>query len=83
MIGNNSVIIMAIIVCVIVLCLILFKEQIITIIGRMIIGGAAIWGINMLVPIGVKVGINVISLACAGALGLPGVAMLYIINLII
>ncbi|MHC1749106.1 MAG: pro-sigmaK processing inhibitor BofA family protein [Cellulosilyticaceae bacterium] len=79
---NNIIIIAAILVCVIMLCWVLWGRQILTIIGRMLLGGVVIWGVNMLVPIGMKIGINFISLACAGALGLPGVAMLYIVNII-
>lgn len=47
-------------------------------------GAAAIYGINFIIGgLGLKVGINLFTAAVSGILGLPGVAALYIVKMII
>ena len=48
------------------------------------VGAAAIYGINFIIGgLGLKVGINLFTAAVSGILGLPGVAALYIVKMII
>jgi pro-sigmaK processing inhibitor BofA len=70
-------------ICIIMLFWVLAKDMIMTIIIRSIVGILLIIFINSFVPVQQQVGINFISILCSGALGIPGVVMLYILNYLI
>jgi inhibitor of the pro-sigma K processing machinery len=69
-------------ICFMLLLWILLKEKFIEGIARMIVGGILIYTINSLLP-QYAIGINLISLGCSGVLGIPGVAMLYIVGIMV
>ncbi|PHV70034.1 hypothetical protein CS063_12885 [Sporanaerobium hydrogeniformans] len=66
-------------ICLIVLCFILFEEKCIKVVAQAIVGCLVIYCINQIVP-QYAIGINAVSIACGGLLGVPGVTLLYILN---
>lgn len=78
-INSEQVIIAFIFVCVVMLFWSLWKRQVLTIIIKVIIGMAIIWGVNLLIP-SRAIGINGITAGISGILGIPGIVMLYIIQ---
>ncbi|MCL2420789.1 MAG: pro-sigmaK processing inhibitor BofA family protein [Defluviitaleaceae bacterium] len=50
-----------------------------TLLRNAVIGAAGIWAANMLLaPIGVMVGVNLMTLFIVGVLGIPGFLLLYL-----
>ncbi len=82
MFGIHPAILISIGVCIVILLWVLFKEKFIQVVVRMIVGCIVIYGLNGLLP-QYAIGINAISLGCSGILGIPGVAMLYIVGAIV
>jgi len=82
MFGIHPAILICMGICFMILLWVLLKEKFIEGILRMIVGGILIYCINSVLP-QYALGINGISLGCSGVLGIPGVAMLYIVNAII
>ncbi len=84
---TNSVIITMLIVCGVLTVLIVLAEplkKVIKVIINSAIGAAAIFCINLISGIvGLKVGINIATALAAGILGLPGIAALYIMQIIL
>lgn len=78
-INSEQVIIAFILVCVVMLFWSLWKRQVLTIIIKVIIGMAIIWGVNWLLP-SRAIGINAITAGISGILGIPGIVMLYVIQ---
>lgn len=79
MIEQNPIIFIGIGICMILLLWVLFKEAMLNIIGRVVIGGVIIYFANQLFP-QYTVGFNEISMVCAGVLGVPGIVMLYVLR---
>ncbi len=67
-------------ICVIMLVWILAKDIITKISIRASVGTALIIFINSFMPTQQQIGVNFISILCSGVLGIPGVAMLYILD---
>lgn len=82
MFGIHPAILICMGICFMILLWVLLKEKFIEGIARMIVGGILIYCINSMLP-QYAIGINLISLGCSGVLGIPGVAMLYIVNTIV
>lgn len=82
MFGIHPAILISIGVCFVILAWILFKEKFIEALVRMLVGGMIIYSINGILP-QYAIGINGISLVCSGLLGIPGVAMLYLVGAIV
>ena len=57
----------------------LWKRQVLTIIVKVVVGMAIIWGVNLLLPT-IAVGMNGITAGVTGILGIPGIIMLYVIQ---
>lgn len=66
----------------IILFWVLFKEKFIQAVIRIMVGGIIIYYINGILP-QYAIGINAVSLGCSGILGIPGIAMLYILVAIV
>ena len=79
MFGIHPVILISIGICFVILLWVLFKEKFIEALVRMMVGGIIIYCINGMLP-QYAIGINSVSLVCSGLLGIPGVAMLYIVS---
>lgn len=60
----------------------LCKVPISTLIGRVTLGLIIMMIVNYMMP-AYELGINLITLGCAGVLGIPGVITLYIVNMVI
>lgn len=70
-------------ICAVMLIGVMGKKTIITLFKRGIVGVSLIIAINLVVPETLEIGINFITIGCTSLLGVPGVVMLYIINLMI
>ncbi|WP_070000660.1 pro-sigmaK processing inhibitor BofA family protein [Cellulosilyticum sp. I15G10I2] len=82
MFGIHPAILISIGICIVILLWVLLKEKFIQAVVRMIVGGILIYFLNGLLP-QYAIGINAISLTCSGILGIPGVAMLYIVGAVV
>ena len=82
MFGIHPAILICIGICVVTLLWILLKEKFIEIIVRAIVGGILIYCINNVLP-EYAIGVNALTLSCSGILGIPGVAMLYIVGAVV
>lgn len=60
----------------------LCREFICKILGRILIGIVLIAVVNIILP-QYAIGLNWMTMGCAGVLGLPGVVTLYIVNAVI
>ncbi len=80
--GIHPAILISIGICFVILAWVLFKEKCIEALTRMVVGGIIIYCLNGVMP-QYAVGINGMSLICSGILGIPGVAMLYIVGAIV
>ena len=79
---DELIIYLALAVCILGLIYYIFKNQLKTIAMNIVFGVMAIYVINILYP-GIKVGINPITIAVVGSMGVPGIAMLYISRIIL
>ena len=82
MFGIHPAILICMGICFVFLLWILFKEKFIEAVMRAIVGGVLIYCINSVLP-QYAIGLNAMTLSCAGLLGIPGVAMLYIVGAVI
>ena len=85
--NSNQILIGLIIIC-LVGSIILMFPKFFKIFGKLVlnatVGLGLIYGINMLIHAEeLKVGLNYVTASVTAILGLPGVAMLYIVNLIV
>lgn len=78
----HPAILMGIGICLVMLLWILLKEKFIQAIMRVILGIIIIYYLNALLP-QYAIGLNIVSLSCSGMLGIPGVAMLYLVGSIL
>ena len=76
----HPAIIISLVICLMMLIWVIGKEYIIRILLRTVVGGCIIMGLNMILPSTFYIGLNVLTLAVAGILGIPGVGLLYIIQ---
>lgn len=84
MIANiHPIILICIGLCTLMLICAMGKEFLLTFIGKILIGIVMILVMNRILPETLSVGINLITMLCAGMLGIPGVIMLYLINFLI
>lgn len=60
----------------------LCREFICKVMGRILLGILLIVTVNLVIP-QYAIGINWLSMGCAGVLGVPGVVTLYVINAVI
>ncbi|MDF2879099.1 MAG: sigmaK-factor processing regulatory BofA [Clostridia bacterium] len=82
MFGIHPAILISMGICIIILLWVLFKEKFVEVTARAIVGGVIIYCINGILP-QYAIGINAMSLGCSGLLGIPGVAMLYIMGMMV
>lgn len=68
--------------CILILVYDVFKKQLRNIAFNIVVGVIAICIINVLCP-EIKVGLNFITVTTVGAMGIPGIVMLYIIRIIL
>lgn len=68
--------------CILILVYDVFKKQLRNIAFNIVVGVIAICIINVLYP-EIKVGLNSITVTTVGAMGIPGIVMLYIIRIIL
>ena len=68
--------------CILILVYDVFKKQLRNIAFNIVVGIIAICIINVLYP-EIKVGLNSITVTTVGAMGIPGIVMLYIIRIIL
>lgn len=80
--SSQQIIIVLIIACMIMLLWSLWKKELLGIICKVIIGTGIIWVINLIFPT-IAIGINGITAAIIGVLGIPGLIMLYLIQILL
>lgn len=80
--NGNLVIFICIGICVMILIGLLFEKQIVTLLINGVSGVVVMYCINSILP-AYAIGINLLTMGTVTLLGLPGVATLYIIKLII
>lgn len=76
----HPIILVCIGLCTVMLICAMGKRFLVDFFGKMLVGLALILGINLIVPETFAIGINIITMVCAGILGIPGVIMLYLIS---
>ncbi|MEG1637245.1 MAG: pro-sigmaK processing inhibitor BofA family protein [Cellulosilyticaceae bacterium] len=84
MIGNiHPIILICIGLCMLMLICVMGKDFLLKFLGKILIGVVIILVMNRVLPETLAVGINFITMLCMGALGIPGVIMLYLVNFLI
>lgn len=78
--SGDTIILIGIILCIVALLWEIYEDKLAKLIFRIGMGAALILLVNFVVP-QYAVGINLVTLGCAGILGVPGIAALYIIML--
>lgn len=81
-INSQQVIIALIFVCVLMLIWSVWRRQLFTVIIKVVVGMGIIWATNLLLP-AIAVGINVITAGIVAILGIPGIIMLYVIQVLL
>lgn len=81
-INSQQVIIALIFVCGLMLVWSVWRKQLFTIITKVIIGMGIIWGLNLILP-AIAVGMNGITAGIVAILGIPGIIMLYVIQVLL
>ncbi len=84
---SNSIIIAMLVLCGILTVAIVFSEPLkclLRLVGNSVLGAAALFAINTVFGFtGLGVGINMVTVFAAGLLGIPGIAALYIVRIIL
>ncbi len=84
--GSGQIILLMIALCAVVLVVLVFSGYLKYILKFLIRGAAGslcVVLVNMLVPINMIVGINLLTFFLIGVLGLPGVALLYFVKILL
>ena len=80
--NSQQVIIGLIVVCVLMLIWSIWKKELLTLIVKIGVGMIIIWTTNLILPT-IALGINGITVGVVGILGIPGIIMLYIIQVLL
>lgn len=79
-VSSQQVIIGFILLCIVMLIWSIWKKELLTIVIKTMVGMGIIWLVNRFIP-ALAIGINVITVGITGILGLPGIIMLYIMQI--
>ncbi len=80
--NSQQVIIGLIVVCALMLIWSIWKKELLTLIVKIGVGMIIIWTTNLILPT-IALGINGITVGVVGILGIPGIIMLYIIQVLL
>lgn len=80
--GVHPVIMVSLLMCTVLLVCIIFDQYVIKWIKNGMLGVCCIYVCDLFVPVVWRVGISILTVAVAALIGVPGVIIMYLINII-
>lgn len=79
---GQTIVLVGVTIGIVVLIWFLCKDVVCKVLERVLLGIILIFIVNMMIP-QYAIGVNWLSMGCAGVLGVPGVVTLYVVNAMI